>query len=347
MFEARLYKKISENSVECYLCRHKCKIKDGGRGICMVRENKGGTLYSVLYGKLCATAVDPIEKKPLFHFYPGSKSFSLATLGCNFQCEFCQNWDISQRLRSETRDRRLETRDQRPETVPNEIVDAAHKTGCKTIAYTYTEPTIFYEYARDVATIAKPKGIENIFVTNGFMTREMLSDMRPLLSAANVDLKTFNKETYKKIIKGDLSGVLDSISYMKELGIWIEVTTLIVPGMNDSTAELKQIASFIASIGKDIPWHISRFHPQYKMDKTPATPAKTLARACDIGREAGLKYVYVGNLPGDDRESTFCWNCNEKLIERFGFDVGFNKVSKDSTCPKCGSKIDGIGLGNF
>lgn len=347
MFEASLYAKNPDKSADCFLCRHKCHIKDGKAGICMVRENKGGTLYSIFYGKPCALAVDPIEKKPLFHFYPASRSYSVATLGCNFQCEFCQNWDISQFGRSGQWNVKPETWNVEHGTwnaLPEEIVKNARDAGCKSISYTYSEPTIFYEYARDIAALAKPAGIENIFVTNGFMTREMLDESHGWLAAANVDLKAFKKETYRKVMKGDLDGVLDSIAYMKKLGIWIEITTLIVPQMNDDEKELKDIAEFIAGVGTEIPWHISRFHPQYKMTDKPPTPIGVMRKAYELGKSAGLKYVYMGNVAGDETENTFCWNCGAKLIERFGFSVGKNIITKDSTCPKCGAKIDGIGL---
>lgn len=303
----------------------------------MVRENKGGTLYSIFYGKPCALAVDPIEKKPLFHFYPGSKSFSVATLGCNFQCAFCQNWDISQFGRAA-----VATSVAAEFTLPNDILKRAQTNNCRTISYTYSEPTIFYEYARDIGRLAIQENIKNVFVTNGYMSREMLDEAKDWLSAANVDLKAFKKETYKKIMKADLNGVMDSIAYIKKLNIWIEITTLIVPQMNDDEKELKDIAEFIASVGKEIPWHISRFHPQYKMLDLPPTPIEIMQKAYELGKKAGLKYVYMGNIPGSDSENTFCWKCGEKLIERFGFSIGKNKLAQGNSCPKCGSKIDGI-----
>lgn len=341
MEPANLYKKTENNSVKCFLCRHNCHIKDGNRGICMVRENRGGTLYSVFYGKPCALAIDPIEKKPLFHFHPGSRSFSVATLGCNFKCEFCQNWDISQYKKVDSYKPEI-IEDKLDDVSPEMIVKKALSASCQTISYTYSEPTIFYEYARDIAKLAKPHGIDNVFVTNGYMSREMLKESVSWLTAANVDLKAFNKETYRKVMGGDLNGVLDSISYMKELGIWIEITTLVVPQMNDSESELKNIAEFIAKTGKDIPWHISRFHPQYKMSNTPSTSFETLHMAYEIGKKAGLKYIYLGNIPGDSKENTFCWSCGKVLIERLGFSIKENAITKEQTCPKCSSKIDGV-----
>jgi len=300
-----------------------------------VRENKDGTLYSLFYGRPIAVAVDPIEKKPLFHFHPGSLSFSVATLGCNFQCPFCQNWDISQYGREES------IADTGQNAAPELIAQKAHEAGCKTIAYTYSEPTIFFEYALDIARAAEPLGIQNVFVTNGFMTRGMLDEFHPLLHAANVDLKAFNPKTYKTMMKADLDGVLDTIKYMRELGIWVEVTTLVVPGMNDSEEELKGIAEFIASVGVEIPWHISRFHPTYKVTNQPRTPVETLETAYRLGKEAGLRYVYMGNVDTDRGENTYCYKCKELLIERVGFGVSENRISEDSKCLKCKSLIDG------
>lgn len=334
--EARLYSKNPDKSADCRLCRHECHIKEGGRGICMVRENRGGTLYSLFYGKPAALAVDPIEKKPLYHFHPGSTSFSVATVGCNFQCPFCQNWDISQYGRTRT------ARDYSHEVSPEIIAEKARESGCRTIAYTYSEPTIFFEYAHDIAKAAEKFGIKNVFVTNGFMSRLMLDEFRPLLHAANVDLKAFSSKTYKTMMKADLAGVLDSIRYMKELGIWIEITTLVVPGMNDGRDELKGIANFIAGVGCDIPWHISRFHPSYKVVDRSATPIETLETAYDLGKEAGLRYVYLGNVAAGDKENTFCYNCGVKLIERIGFSVGRCEIGPDSKCFKCGVVIDGV-----
>lgn len=340
MHEAMLYNKEEERNVRCNLCRHGCGIDDGKYGICNVRFNDAGTLYSIFYGKPIAMAVDPIEKKPLFHYKPGSKAFSIATPGCNFQCSFCQNSDISQYGRAGTS--RIPTQEVSPET----IVAKARANGCASISYTYTEPTIFFEYAYDCAKIAKSEGIGGNFVTNGYMTREALDLIRPYLDAANVDLKAFRKDTYRKVMKAQLDGVLDSIKYMKELGIWVEVTTLIVPGMNDSEKELKSIANFLVQAGREIPWHISRFVPHYEMQDAPPTPMKTLKMAHEIGMKAGLRYVYMGNVPGDESENTFCYECKTKLISRNGFYVRANHISARGECPSCGSKIDGIGMGN-
>lgn len=334
--EAKLYSKNSDGSVDCFLCRHRCHIGRGRLGICAVRENTDGTLETIYYGKPTAMAVDPIEKKPLYHFLPGSKSFSVATLGCNFQCPFCQNWDISQV--ADIRHRRSDIRHQTADSVANK----AHETGCKTVAYTYSEPTVFFEYSYDIAKAAEKYDIKNVYVTNGFMTREMLDEFGPLLHAANIDLKAFNPKTYKTMMKGDLGGVLDSIRYMKELGIWIEITTLLVTEMNDGKDEVSQIAEFIADVGKEIPWHISRFHPAYKITDRHATSIETLEMAYAAGKDAGLRYIYVGNVPAGDKENTYCYNCGEELITRCGFSVESNKIGTGSKCPKCSSKIDGF-----
>jgi len=345
MIEAAFYTKNNDNLVICNLCRHNCRIKDGKRGICNVRENKDGRLYSIFYSRPCAMAVDPIEKKPLFHFLPASKSFSIATFGCNFQCDFCQNWDISQYGRGSLTDLityKQESIENRLEEVsPSEVLRRAIGATCKSISYTYSEPTIFYEYARDIAIIAKKVGLKNIFVTNGFMTRSVIDEASAWLDAANIDLKAFKKETYKKVIKADLNGVLDSIAHMKKLGIWIEITTLLVPKLNDDESEITDIANFIAGVGKEIPWHISRFHPQYKMQKVPITPIDKMVKAYEIGKKAGLKYVYLGNVSTRDAEDTFCWNCGKMLIERTGYNIG-NNLIRNGRCPTCNSLIDGL-----
>jgi Pyruvate-formate lyase-activating enzyme len=339
MKEAMLYTKEAGRKTRCHLCRHGCLIDDGKYGICNVRLNEAGTLYSIFYGKPIAMAVDPIEKKPLFHFKPGSTTFSIAAPGCNFQCSFCQNWDISQYGRG------AESRVPQKEVEPEAIVKQSIAHGCESISYTYTEPTVFFEYAYDTAKIAKTRGLKNTFVTNGYMTREALDKIKPYLDAANVDLKAFRKDTYRKIMKAELDGVLDSIRYMKSLGIWVEVTTLIVPGMNDDAGELKDIATFLVGIGRDIPWHISRFTPNYKMDDVQPTPVSKLKEAMEIGKKVGLRYIYLGNIPGDDSENTFCYQCGEKVIEREGFFVRANKITNRSECPSCKTKIDGIDMG--
>lgn len=335
MKEAVLYHK-EKDKVRCDLCSHRCLIGDGKRGVCMVRENKGGRLYSLVYGKTIAANVDPIEKKPLFHYKPGTDSFSIASIGCNFRCEFCQNWDISQKSKNGSE---IVGREMSPE----EIAESATGTGCQSIAYTYTEPTIFFEYAQDTAKIARKRGLGNVFVTNGFMTPECL-DHAKWLDAANVDLKSFSDEFYRKVCGARLEPVLESLKGMVKRGIWVEVTTLIVPTKNDSEEELRQIAEFIKNeLGTFVPWHVSRFHPDYKLTDLRATPIETIKRAREIGLETGLRYVYSGNVPHENAENTYCYNCDELLIERYGFNVARNNV-EDSRCPSCKVKIDGVGL---
>ncbi len=334
MKEAILYEKLDDGYVKCHLCAHRCKIAPSKSGICAVRENRSGTLYTLVHGRSIAESIDPIEKKPLFHVYPGSKSYSIATVGCNFRCEFCQNFDISQTPR-------IEGKIMGRSSMPEEIIERALKTGSKTIAYTYTEPTIFLEYALDIGKMAHKEGIKNIFVTNGFMTGEALEEIAPWLDAANVDLKSFRNEFYKKYCGGQLQPVLDSLRKMKELGIWVEVTTLIIPTLNDSKEELRDIARYIYSLGPETPWHISRFYPRYRMENLPPTPVETIHMASEIGKEAGLKYVYSGNVPGDEGENTCCSNCGRLLIKRYGVSV--EKIDlRESRCPACKTQLDGI-----
>ncbi|UCE23101.1 MAG: AmmeMemoRadiSam system radical SAM enzyme, partial [Candidatus Aminicenantes bacterium] len=312
--EAMLYQTLPEQKVSCFLCNHKCQIADSKYGICGVRQNKEGKLYTHVYGEVIAAHVDPIEKKPLYHFLPGTTSFSIATIGCNFRCPFCQNWSISQV------NKRKDSGLSGHTLLPKDVVSAAEKYGCRSISYTYTEPTIFYEYAYDTARLASERGLANVFVTNGFMTAEALEAFHPYLNACNVDLKSFREEFYKDICKGHLQPVLDSIRLMKKLDIWVEVTTLVVPGQNASTEELKRIAHFIAKTDPDIPWHLSRFHPDYEFTDTPATPIEVLRKARSLGEEEGLRHVYIGNVYGES-ENTQCPSCGKVLLRRDGFHV--------------------------
>lgn len=334
--EAYLYEPLGGNKVKCNLCSHRCVIKDGRRGLCGVRENEAGMLQTLVYGKLIAGHVDPIEKKPLFHFLPGTLSYSIATVGCNFRCRFCQNADIAQ-MPTDHKGRIMGN----TVTAQQVVADAA-KSGCRSIAYTYTEPTVFFEFAYDTAKIAHARGIRNVFVTNGYMTSEALEMINPYLDAANVDLKAFTDEYYKDLCGARLGYVQETLQRMKASGIFVEVTTLIVTGLNDDPAELQQLAEFIAhDLGEDTPWHISRFHPTYKLTDRAATPVQTLTRAREIGLQAGLKYVYTGNVPGNAAENTFCPGCGEKVIERWGFQVGAMRI-KDGRCALCGNHIGGV-----
>jgi len=333
--EAMLYEKLDEQKVRCELCGHRCVIDAGKYGVCHVRENVDGVLKTHTYGALIAFNVDPIEKKPLFHFLPGTRSVSIAAAGCNFQCAFCQNWQISQSPRD---GRRV----QGQAVTPEQVVSAAENYDCESISYTYTEPTVFFEFAYDTAKLARERGILNCFVSNGYLTPLGVKTIAPVLDAINVDLKAFRDETYREIMKARLEPVLTCLKALVAAGIWVEVTTLVVPGMNDSREELRDIAQFIATeLGPRVPWHVSRFRGDYKMNGTPTTPIETLRMACDLGREAGLKHVYSGNVPGEADESTRCPNCRAMLVERMGYRVR-RKALRDGACPECGESIAGV-----
>jgi len=333
--EAMFYEKLDNNMVKCNLCSHRCsQIADSKRGICGVRENRDGKLFSLVYGKTVARSVDPIEKKPLFNFLPGSKSYSIATVGCNFKCDNCQNFDISQL----PKERNIVVGQ---EASPEDIVSAAKRSNCASISYTYSEPTIFFEYAYDIAKLARKEGLMNVFVTNGYITPEALRAIAPYLDAANIDLKSFSDDFYWKSCGARLQPVLDSIRLYKSLGIWTEITTLIIPSLNDSEEELRKIAQFIKELGDDTPWHITQFHPTYKLIDRPRTPVTTLRKAREIGLEAGLRYVYEGNVPGETGENTYCPKCGKHVIRRFGYQIQENKI-KNSACTYCGAKIDGV-----
>lgn len=322
--------------VRCNLCAHRCVIAPGRQGACCVRENRDGTLVTLVYGRTIAQNVDPIEKKPLFHFQPGSRTYSIATVGCNFRCAFCQNWEISQA----PRERDLVTGS--PAT-PAQIAHAAQRAGCASVAYTYTEPTIYAEYALDTAREAAALGLSNVFVSNGYMTPELLDLMAGLIGAINVDLKAGRGEFYHRISGGALDPVLRNLRLIRERGIWLEVTTLVIPGLNDGEAELRWIAEFLmAELGPDVPWHISRFYGQYRMAQTPPTPTSVLERAWQIGRAAGLHYVYVGNVPGHDTESTRCPGCNAVVIERAGYRTRVKGLAA-GRCIQCGTAVAGVG----
>jgi len=333
--KAILWSPLEEGAVQCNLCNFHCRIADGQLGRCRTRRNDAGALHTLTYTALCSSAVDPIEKKPLFHFQPGRRSFSIATPGCNFQCDFCQNWQISQLPR------------QRPDFTgqphtPDQIVAAAARNRCTSIAYTYTEPTIFMELAADTGRLAHQQNIANVFVSNGYMTIEALDYALDFLDAANIDLKAFTEDFYHNYCKAQLAPVLATLRHIAQnTVIWLEVTTLLIPDLNDSDDELKQIAQFIADqLGPHTPWHISRFHPTYQRTGNPTTPAESLDRAYQIGRDAGLHYVYIGNFPTADRESTYCHKCNHLLIKRQGYQITqFNLIN--AACPNCNTPLPG------
>jgi len=335
MHEAQLYSQGKDGEVNCELCSHHCRIKDGRRGICGVRENRSGVLYSLVYGWLVAEHVDPIEKKPLFHFLPGSLSYSISTVGCNFRCRHCQNFSISQPgdFPADNPPGILRT--------PQYVVDHAEASGCRSISYTYVEPTIFFEFAYDCSVLARSRGLKNVFVSNGFMSEKTTRKLAPVLDAINIDIKAFTEDFYHKICGARLQPVLDTVRLMHELGVWVEITTLIIPGLNDSEAELKAIADFIVAIDSSMPWHVTAFYPTYKLTDRPATPAHTLQKAREIGLAAGLKHVYEGNIPGAGGEDTVCPSCQALLIKRYGFRIQENRLAH-GRCPQCGERMAGV-----
>ncbi|MDP2968366.1 MAG: AmmeMemoRadiSam system radical SAM enzyme [Deltaproteobacteria bacterium] len=336
MKEAMLYSPLEEGKVKCHLCSHRCVISPSKKGICGVRENREGTLFSLVFGRAISMNVDPIEKKPLFHLFPGSTSFSIATVGCNFRCLQCQNHEISQMPVGE----KIIDGSVVP---PSKIVSLAKENRCRSISYTYTEPTIYFEYAYETAALASQEGIRNVFVTNGYMTEEALKTIQPYLDGANVDLKSYQEKFYKEVCGARLNPVLESLKLMKALGIWVEITTLVIPTLNDSEREFEEIAQFILSLGAEVPWHLSAFYPTYKLINLPRTPAATLHRAREIGMKAGLRYVYCGNIPGQGGENTFCPHCGRIVIHRMGFRVVKNDVV-GGECHHCHTKIDGVWL---
>jgi pyruvate formate lyase activating enzyme len=330
-----LYERLEGEAVRCGLCAHRCRIAAGQRGVCGVRENRGGTLYSLVYGRTISAAVDPIEKKPLYHFLPGSRAFSIATVGCNFTCTFCQNADISQA----PRDPSMAGRDwgdwARPLS-PEQVVALARRERCAAIAYTYTEPTIFFEYAYDCARRASQVDLKNVFVSNGYMTEEALATIGDDLHAANIDLKG-SDAFYRRLCGARQGPVLETIRRMRERGVWVEVTTLVIPGHNDDEQTLHELAEFLVDVDPDMPWHLSRFGPRYKLLDAPPTPVSTLHRAAEIGYNAGLNYVYVGNVPGNTYEHTRCPECGAICIHRQGYTV--RNLMDGRTCRTCGYEL--------
>ncbi|MGV8050529.1 MAG: AmmeMemoRadiSam system radical SAM enzyme [Anaerolineaceae bacterium] len=334
--EALLYEKLPDFRVRCNLCAHTCLIANSHTGKCRVRLNQNGNLYSLIYGRLIAAHTDPIEKKPLFHFYPGSLSYSIASPGCNFTCKWCQNWEISQPgTRTDFSAIKI--------TAPEKIVAEALRNGCKSIAYTYTEPTIFFEYTLEVSKLAHAVGLKNVYVTNGYMSRQMIEMYTPYLDAANVDIKAFSDEAYRKYSGAHLQPVLDACILLKKAGVWLEITTLLIPGVNDDKEQVKELAEFIAvKLGTETPWHVSRYFPQYQFTQADATPLESIEQALEIGRRAGLKFTYGGNIPGS--VNTCCPTCGASLIERYSMSVTKNRVAQSNRCPDCGETIPGIML---
>lgn len=348
--KAKLYEKLDQNQVKCTACAHYCRIVDGRTGICGVRMNWHGDLYLMVYGKASAVHVDPVEKKPLFHFLPGTDIFSFGTIGCNFACEFCQNWDLSQSAKEVQK--KIKDKDDRmlrlgrlveygQDLAPHKIVEYCLEHNIPSVAYTYNEPVIFFEYAYDTAKLAHGEGVKNVFVSNGYESEEAMEKIRPYIDAMNIDLKSFNDDFYRKTCKARLDPVLREIKRAHDMGIWLEITTLVIPGENDSDEELLRIANFIADVGESIPWHVTAFAPQYKMDNKPATPLESLQRAYDAGKKAGLMYVYTGNIEDSEHQKTYCPKCNTANIVRDWHAVTSNLLNQGK-CMQCGYSIEGI-----
>ena len=331
--EALAYEKLEEKKVLCTLCPRKCSVADMERGYCGVRENQGGVYKTLVYARACSAHIDPIEKKPLFHFLPGTTAFSIATAGCNVECKFCQNWQISQ------------FRPEQVESVylpPEKVAALARHYGCSSIAYTYSEPVIFYEYMLDCAREGNGRDVHSVMISNGYIMREPMVELCKHLSAVKVDLKAFTEEFYKKYVSGRLKPVLETLELLVALGMYTEIVMLLLPGLNDSTGEIRQMCKWVrSSLGPDVPVHFSRFHPNYKMKNLSATPVSTLERARHVAVDEGIHYAYIGNVPGHEYESTFCHGCGKKLIVRYAYKIIENHVS-DGKCEFCGVDIPGV-----
>jgi pyruvate formate lyase activating enzyme len=330
---AMYYEPFDKEHIHCLLCPRGCVITDGLRGNCGVRENRGGKLYTLVFGRPCTYHNDPIEKKPLFHFLPGTNAFSIATAGCNIECKFCQNWQISQARPEEVSSVRM---------LPERVVDMAMKAGCPSIAYTYTEPVIFYEYMYETAKLGKGKGVRSVMITNGFIKEKPMRELCKHLAAVKVDLKAFSEKFYRDICDGTLKPVLETLTLLKEVGIWHEIVVLIVPTLNDGEKETIELCKWVKEeLGPDVPVHFTRYHPTYKIKNIPSTPVKTLERARTIAVEEGLKFAYVGNVPGHRWENTYCPRCGEILINRIVYHTDASGL-KDGTCKHCGCPIPGV-----
>jgi pyruvate formate lyase activating enzyme len=330
--EAALYEKLNRGQmVRCHICPRRCFIKDGERGFCKVRENRNGILLALNYGQLTAMSVDPIEKKPLFHFWPGTNAFSISSVSCSFTCPWCQNWNISQ----------IELEDMiTDEASPDKVANLAKRHRCKTIAYTYNEPIIWFEYVLETSKLAEKQDVFNVLVTNGYATYEMLKELGSHIHATNVDIKAFNPEFYSKYCKAKLEDVLNAAEFMVKLGWHLEITYLIIPTLNDNLEEIRRMSRWVRdSLGVDIPLHLSQFFPMHKMNHLPPTPISKIVQAREIAMEEGLRYVYVGNVPGHEGESTYCPKCGEPVIKRRGFDIIEWNLKEDNLCSRCGEKI--------
>jgi pyruvate formate lyase activating enzyme len=335
--EVYLFKSLSDGAVQCQVCEHFCAVKPGEAGKCGVRRNMDGALYLVVYGEPIAVHVDPIEKKPLFHFMPGSNVLSIGTYGCNFRCPFCQNWQMSQTRNFD---------DQRDyvgqQAMPEALVDACLRDHVPMIAYTYNEPTVFFEYTYDTAKLAHERGIKNVYVSNGYMSQAALDMIEPYLDGINIDLKAFSDAFYREQCQARIGPVKRNIAHIaQETDIWIEITTLLIPGLNDSEEELQTMAEWLVGVSPELVWHVTAFHPDYEMRDRPRTSQQALARAYEIGAQAGLHYVYVGNVMDTDRESTYCPNCGQKLIQRHWYSVK-ELWGERGLCPQCHHAIAGV-----
>ncbi|MGQ9680714.1 MAG: AmmeMemoRadiSam system radical SAM enzyme [Candidatus Bathyarchaeia archaeon] len=329
--ESRYYIKYSDDSLRCIICPRMCVIKPGQRGFCNTKVNKDNRLINLTYGKLSALAIDPIEKKPLFHFHPGSLSLSISSIGCSFTCPWCQNWHLSQSKPEELRTKHMS---------PREIVAAAKRQECTSISYTYNEPLINLDYVEDCSRLARMKGIKNVLVTNGYVSKQALNSIIDVIDAANVDWKSFSEPFYRKYCSADLKSVLDATEEMKKKGVHVEVTFLIIPEVHDAENETREMAKYLVeTLGPDTPLHLSRFFPNYKFTHLPPTPVETLVKARDIARKMGVKYVYVGNLPGEGYEDTLCPRCSKPVVRRIGFDVVDWHLDEDNCCNYCGEPI--------
>ena len=333
LVEALYYEKLEHRKIKCVLCPRECVIDDLERGYCGVRENRDGTYYTLVHSRPCSAHIDPIEKKPLFHFLPSSLSFSIATVGCNVLCKFCQNWEISQ-----TRPEMVKSYDM----PPKEVARIARENKCASIAYTYTEPVIFTEYMYDSAVAGHEVGVQSAMISNGYIKAEPMKDLCGVLDAVKIDLKAYTERFYKELVAGELRPVLDTLVLLKKENMWFEIVYLVIPGQNDDPKELADMCKWIAAeLGVDVPVHFTRFTPQYRLTNLPPTPVKTLKRSREIGLNAGLHYVYVGNVPGHEGENTYCPGCNKIMIRRVGFTIGENNLT-EGKCPKCGHQIAGL-----
>lgn len=331
--EALFYRKIDEETVQCQLCPNQCRLSNGQRGFCRAREPKDGKLYSLVYGLPCSVHIDPIEKKPLFHFIPGTPIFSIATAGCNFRCKFCQNWSISQFPPEETYNYKLS---------PQDIIEQAIKGKSPSIAYTYTEPSIFYEYMLDTAKLAKLRGLKNMYHSNGSLNQKAVEELSLYLDAANIDLKGFTQDFYTEVCAGYLETVLNTLKTLKQNRVWVEITNLVIPTLNDDMEEIRQMCIWIKeNLGPDVPIHFSRFWPQYKLTHLSPTPVETLEKARAIALDVGLNFVYIGNIPGHLGENTYCPQCKKVIIQRRGFSVLSNDVV-GGRCKFCSRQIPGV-----